>query len=183
MMLQLVLGGARSGKSRFAEQTAQQYAQAKQQQLIYLATAQALDLEMQQRISIHQQQRHKSWQTLEEPYALCNRLLQFNQLAKPPVVLVDCLTLWITNCLLHTDKRLWVRQRDDFLRCLPMLHFPLFLVSNEVGQGIVPLGEINRQFVDEAGWLHQRISEQATKVSFLIAGCEQVLKNTQLRET
>lgn len=178
MRVHLILGGARSGKSRFAEQKACELAD-KSCDLIYIATAQALDESMKQRIQLHQTQRDKRWQTIEEPISLAESLRQLNEDHRPKVVLIDCLTLWLTNCLLHTDKTLWHTQCDEFLQLLPLLHFPLLMVSNEVGQGIVPLGEINRQFVDEAGWLHQAISKQASKVSFMVAGLEQVLKDTE----
>lgn len=169
MRVHLILGGARSGKSSFAEQQACELAD-KSGDLIYIATAQALDEAMKQRIQLHQNQRDKNWQTIEEPISLAESLRQLNEDNHPKVVLIDCLTLWLTNCLLHTDKTLWRTQRDDFLQLLPRLNYHLLLVSNEVGQGIVPLGEINRQFVDEAGWLHQAISKQASKVSFMVAG-------------
>lgn len=176
MSIHLILGGARSGKSRFAEQQACELAD-KGVDLIYIATAQALDESMKQRIQRHQNQRDNNWQTIEEPINLAAKLRQLNEDNSSKVVLVDCLTLWLTNCLLHTDKTLWRTQCDEFLQLLPRLDYHLLLVSNEVGQSIVPLGEINRQFVDEAGWLHQAISKQASKVSFMVAGLEQVLKD------
>lgn len=178
MKLHLILGGARSGKSRFAEQRAKKLAENLNKDLLYIATAQALDDGMKKRIGLHQARRDKSWQTIEEPLNLANALEALNQDGRDKVVLVDCLTLWLTNCLLDADNSMWNTQKEAFLQVLPKLNYPLLLVSNEVGQGIVPLGEINRKFVDEAGWLHQDISQQANKVSFMVAGLEQVLKDT-----
>lgn len=170
-MKQLILGGARSGKSTLAETIAIK----SNKKVIYIATGQGLDEEMQARIQQHQAQRSVHWQTVEEPIALATALAQFNH--PQYCVLVDCLTLWLTNCLLNEDIHCWATQKNALLDELADFKGNLILVSNEVGQGIIPLGEINRQFVDEAGWLHQRLSQECEKVIFVVAGLPQVLKN------
>lgn len=170
-MKQLILGGARSGKSTLAETLAIK----SNKKVIYIATGQGLDEEMQARIKQHQAQRPINWQTIEEPMNLAKVLVQFNHTQY--CVLVDCLTLWITNCLLSEDAHCWPAQKNALLDELADFKGDLILVSNEVGQGIVPLGEINRQFVDETGWLHQRLAQECEKVIFVVAGLPQVLKN------
>lgn len=143
---------------------------------MYLATATAGDGEMSDRIRLHQLQRQKhSWLTVEEPIKLAQVLLE--KAKEGGCILVDCLTLWLTNCLCHKDKEIWVAEKQALLDCLPQLSGRIIFVSNEVGQGIVPLGELNRRFVDEAGWLHQALAAQADKVTFVTAGIAQSLKS------
>lgn len=170
-MLQLILGGARSGKSRLAEQTAKDTGLS----VIYIATAQALDAEMQQRIVHHQQQRPVDWQVLEEPIYLADRLLQCDQANQ--LILVDCLTLWLTNLLLAEDHALQQQQMQKLFEVLPQLQSQIILVSNETGLGVVPMGEISRRFVDEAGRLHQTLGQLANKVMFCVAGFPMILKD------
>ncbi|EOR07542.1 bifunctional adenosylcobinamide kinase/adenosylcobinamide-phosphate guanylyltransferase [Acinetobacter genomosp. 15BJ] len=170
-MLQLILGGARSGKSRLAEQTAKETGLS----VIYIATAQALDAEMQQRIAHHQQQRPADWQVLEEPIFLADRLLQCDQANQ--LILVDCLTLWLTNLLLAEDPTLQQQQMQKLFEVLPQLQSQITLVSNETGLGVVPMGEISRRFVDEAGRLHQTLGQLANKVMFCVAGFPMILKD------
>ena len=169
-MLQLILGGARSGKSRLAEQTAKESGLS----VVYIATAQALDEEMQQRIQHHQQQRPSHWQLSEEPIFLADQLLQVDQ--ENQLILVDCLTLWLTNLLLAEDTALQQQQTEKLLKVLPQLKSDIILVSNETGLGIVPMGEISRRFVDEAGRLHQALGQLADKVVFCVAGFPMILK-------
>lgn len=170
MMIELVLGGARSGKSRYAESTAK----AKNKRLIYIATAQALDLEMSDRIKRHQQDRNDSWQTIEEPIDLADVLVANDD--SDNCILVDCLTLWLTNCLLAADQECWQQQKEALLNVLPKLKSEIILVSNETGLGIVPLDPLSRRFVDESGWLHQAIAPIADKVTFIAAGLPLSLK-------
>ena len=170
-MLQLILGGARSGKSRLAENIAQQ----RGIPVIYVATAQALDDEMQQRIQHHQQQRPKQWKLCEEPFFLADQLLKLDQ--EHQIILVDCLTLWLTNLLLAEDQDLQQQQTDKLLEILPKLKSEIILVSNETGLGVVPMGEISRRFVDEAGRLHQALGQLANKVVFCVAGFPMILKD------
>ena len=169
-MLQLILGGARSGKSRLAEQTAKESGLS----VVYIATAQALDEEMQQRIQHHQQQRPSHWQLSEEPIFLADQLLQLDQ--ENQLILVDCLTLWLTNLLLAEDTALQQQQTEKLLKVLPQLKSDIILVSNETGLGVVPMGEISRRFVDEAGRLHQALGQLADKVVFCVAGFPMILK-------
>lgn len=170
-MLQLILGGARSGKSRLAEQTAKETGLS----VIYIATAQALDAEMQQRITHHQQQRPAHWQVLEEPIYLADRLLQCDQANQ--LILVDCLTLWLSNLLLAENPALQHQQMQKLFEVLPRLRSQIILVSNETGLGVVPMGEISRRFVDEAGRLHQTLGQLANKVMFCVAGFPMILKD------
>jgi len=171
----LILGGARSGKSRFAEQAAQTaFQRSNGGKLIYLATACAGDKEMDRRIDHHQQRRGPEWNLIEEPLALADVI---NQAYDSSTILIDCLTLWLSNCL-HNDC--WVKQRSNLLDALANTPANVIMVSNEVGSGIIPLGELSRQFVDESGWLHQQIASIASDVSLVIAGLEMPLKREPL---
>ena len=169
-MLQLILGGARSGKSRLAEQTAQDSGL----QVHYVATAQALDVEMQLRIQHHQAQRPAHWQLSEEPLYLADCLQRID--AAEQLILVDCLTLWMTNLLLADDSSLLFQQMQKLLEVLPTLSSTIILVSNETGLGVVPMGELSRKFVDESGRLHQQLAQLADKVLFCVAGLSMQLK-------
>lgn len=170
-MQTLILGGARSGKSRYAEQLALQ----SQKSVVYIATAQAHDAEMQTRIAHHQASRPAEWLTFEEPLALAATLEAYAQPDR--ILLVDCLTLWLTNllCLEDSEQRL-NRELQALYALLPQLKGDLLLVSNETGLGVVPMGELTRRYVDEAGRLHQHLAAQMQQVIFMIAGLPQVLK-------
>ncbi|MBI1447874.1 bifunctional adenosylcobinamide kinase/adenosylcobinamide-phosphate guanylyltransferase [Acinetobacter sp. AC1-2] len=169
-MLQLILGGARSGKSRLAEQTAI----ATQLAVTYVATAQALDSEMQSRIAHHQNQRPAHWSLVEEPLFLAKTLQKIDR--SNQIILVDCLTLWLTNLLLLDDQNVQEFECEQLIDVLPKLQSEIILVSNETGLGVVPLGEISRRFVDEAGRLHQALGQIADKVMFCVAGFPMILK-------
>ncbi|ACC56998.1 TPA: bifunctional adenosylcobinamide kinase/adenosylcobinamide-phosphate guanylyltransferase [Acinetobacter baumannii] len=169
-MLQLILGGARSGKSRLAEQTAISM----QLAVTYVATAQALDPEMQSRIAHHQNQRPAHWSLVEEPLFLAKTLQKIDR--PNQIILVDCLTLWLTNLLLLEDQNIQQFECEQLLKILPTLESEVILVSNETGLGVVPLGEISRRFVDEAGRLHQALGQIANKVVFCVAGFPMILK-------
>ena len=169
-MKELILGGARSGKSALAERLAQQSGQA----VLYLATATAGDAEMSERILHHRQRRPSHWQLLEEPIELAASLQQH---ASPDTtILVDCLTLWLTNLLLQESNELFEQQRQALLDCLPGLPGRIILVSNEVGLGVVPMGELSRRYVDEAGRLHQALASICDRVTLVVAGLPQVFK-------
>ncbi|MBJ6610527.1 MAG: bifunctional adenosylcobinamide kinase/adenosylcobinamide-phosphate guanylyltransferase [Candidatus Thiothrix moscowensis] len=171
-MQALILGGARSGKSRYAETLALQSGR----EVVYLATAQAHDAEMQARIQHHRVMRPAHWQTLEEPLALAAALQQH---ARPQrVLLVDCLTLWLSNLLCLDDETRLHTETTGLLACLPSLPGDVLLVSNEVGLGIVPLGELTRRYVDHAGWLHQQLAASVDNVVFMVAGLPYPLKGT-----
>lgn len=171
-MLELILGGARSGKSRVAEERAI----AGGKQLFYIATAQAGDAEMSQRIQHHRERRDRRWTVIEEPSRLAEVLAA--TAAPDRCLLVDCLTLWLSNLLQH-DR--WPRERQALLEILPQLPGDIILVSNEVGMGIVPLGELSRLFVDESGRLHQELANLCNRVTFTVAGIPQLLKNSEER--
>lgn len=169
---QLILGGARSGKSRYAEQCAQALRPSRKR--LYVATATAGDDEMSDRIQQHQERRDEQWQLIEEPIHLANVL---DHAQGDSVILIDCLTLWLSNCL---HEKCWVEQRDAFLRLLSETQANVIMVSNEVGSGIVPMGELSRQFVDQSGWLHQEIASVCTHVNLVVAGLPLALKGTLL---
>jgi len=167
----LILGGARSGKSDFAEQSADKHATASEQPLFYIATATAGDSEMQARIEQHQQRRDARWSLVEEPIRLAKVV---SQTPTKATILIDCFTLWLSNCL-HEDC--WAEQRKRFLAQLSQeQQRNIIMVSNEVGSGIVPMGELSRQFVDEIGWLNQEIAELCDEVSLVCAGLSVSLK-------
>ena len=169
-MRTLILGGSRSGKSRLAERMANESGL----DITYVATAQALDQEMAARIEHHRARRPQHWRNVEEPLALADALKR--HAAPDRCLLVDCLTLWLTNLLLHADPSLFERERDALLQTLPELPGTLILVSNETGMGIVPLGELSRRYSDEAGWLHQKIAVLADRVVLTVAGIPLALK-------
>ncbi len=164
----LVLGGARSGKSRFAEELGD----ALPGPHIYIATAQAFDAEMTERIARHRADRADHWQTAECPLALPEAVQDHD--GPNNVILVDCLTLWLTNVMLGNHDV--AAARGKLAGLLPQVRGTLLLVSNEVGQGIVPENALARQFRDEAGWLHQAMAKTADEVWFVTAGIPQRLK-------
>ncbi len=172
-MIELILGGARSGKSALAERLAGATGE-----VVYIATATAGDAEMAARIEHHQARRPDHWATIEAPLQLAATLRQ--QAAAERCLLVDCLTLWLTNWLLRDDEAAFRAERDALLAALPALPGRVILVSNETGCGVVPMGELSRRFVDESGWLHQRVAALADRVVFTVAGLPQVLKGEPL---
>ena len=169
-MKQFVLGGARSGKSAYAQQLASDSGK----QVVYIATAFAGDDEMALRIAHHKQQRPVEWRVVEEQIALADTLIAWAN--EQTCVLVDCLTLWLTNLLCHADVSVLQQQRELFLDSFSSLPGDVILVSNEVGTGIIPQGELNRRFVDEAGFLHQRLAQQCDRVFLTVAGLPLSLK-------
>lgn len=173
-MLELILGGARSGKSRLAERLARESGLA----VCYVATSQALDDEMAARIAQHRAGRPAEWALVEEPLALARVLRE--QAAPGRCLLVDCLTLWLTNLLLTDDPQRLAQEREALLECLAELPGRIILVSNETGLGVVPLGELSRRYVDEAGWLHQALAERCRRVLFCVAGLPMTLKGDPL---
>lgn len=190
MSIHLILGGARSGKSSFAEKQAKYHEKNTHSQVYYLATAQSLDEEMSARIKRHQLQRPDHWELIESPIdlgkAIKQVVLKHQSTHKTPMtVLVDCLTLWLSNCLCSAEKNRWQQEKLALLNVLidyaHTSEVTLLLVSNEVGHGIVPLGELSRNFVDQAGWLHQDIAEIAADVDFIMAGIALSLKSKSLK--
>lgn len=181
MSVHLILGGARTGKSAYAEKLASTL----ELPVTYIATAQVYDAEFQQRIDHHKATRPAYWTTVEQPFDLGKTLLTHDQ--ADTCLIVDCLTLWLAQCICpdcdcapanseQTTAQRWAYEREHLLVALPNLKAHTFLVSNEVGMGIVPLGEINRQFQDEQGRLNQSIASIAHKVSFVAAGLPIQLK-------
>ncbi|AGL86253.1 MULTISPECIES: bifunctional adenosylcobinamide kinase/adenosylcobinamide-phosphate guanylyltransferase [Pseudomonas] len=173
-MLQLILGGARSGKSRLAEKLAGDSALA----VTYIATSQPLDGEMNQRIAHHRDRRPAHWGLIEEPLELA-RVLQ-ESAGEGRCLLVDCLTLWLTNLLMLEDPERLAAEREALLHCVASLPGEIIFVSNETGMGVVPLGELTRRYVDEAGWLHQALAERCQRVVLTVAGLPLTLKGTAL---
>lgn len=180
-MLHFVLGGARSGKSRFAEALASDF-ERDGKTVIYVATANRtfedengqsqFDPEMAQRIEHHLSQRPDHWQTVECPLKLSHCLEQLNH--SNHCVLVDCLTLWYLNTLQENPDN--SSEESSFLATLKSHKANLVVVSNEVGLGVVPLGALSRNYVDGLGRLHQKVAAIADSVSFLVAGIEMKLK-------
>ena len=171
----LIFGGARSGKSAYAEQLAI----ASGKSVIYLATAQAGDAEMQTRIAHHQARRPSKWHTLECTIELAQAILQTS--TPDNLILIDCLTLWLSNLLFSENvaspevgkvipPQIFSIQRSAFLLALENLPGDVIMVSNEVGMGIIPNGAISRWFVDEAGRLNQAVAAQCEQVSWVAAG-------------
>lgn len=159
--LTFVLGGARSGKSRHAEELIENLPAP----WTYIATAQAFDGEMRERIAIHRERRSADWQTVDSPFDLTGAL-QAAPAGQP--VLVDCLTLWLTNHMLA--ERNLADEVEALADILSKPRGPWFVVSNEVGMGIVPDNALARRFRDEAGRLNQRIAAIADRVLFMVAG-------------
>ena len=166
----LILGGVRSGKSRLAERLAIQ----SHLPVIYIATATIEDAEMQARIELHRANRPAHWQVMEESLQLATELARLA--AENHCLLVDCLTLWLTNLLLHQDSTVFEREYTSFLSVLPTLPGRIILVSNETNMGIIPMGELSRRYCDEAGRLHQLVARQCEQVILMVAGLPHYLK-------
>ncbi len=162
MTTELILGGARSGKSRYALTQAQ----ASTGSVIWVATAQAWDEEMRARIAIHRAERPAHWATIEAPLQLAAALAS----CRDQFVVVDCLTLWLSNWLCRDDEAGWIAERAAFMQEITQSRAPLLLVSNEVGFGIVPENALARRFRDEAGRLHQDIAACVPMVTLVVAG-------------
>ncbi|HCH22975.1 MAG TPA: bifunctional adenosylcobinamide kinase/adenosylcobinamide-phosphate guanylyltransferase [Oceanospirillaceae bacterium] len=179
----LYLGGARSGKSVLAENAAHSWLQSNPNgQVVYIATAQVWDKEMQVRVSQHQQRRPEHWQLVEEPMQLAEVLTSYRHAAQPTCVLVDCLTLWLTNQLCQqvdddTDAEVVAQQAvHELAEVVENYSGQLLLVSNEVGSGIVPMGELSRQFQDLSGLMNQLLARACDKATLVVAGLPLVLK-------
>jgi len=193
--IHLIIGGARSGKSSLAER----YAKSSNLPVTYIATAQAFDNEMQQRIAQHQAERPEHWQLVESPLLLAKTIASVIENSQQDIcILVDCLTLWLSNSLCkpkveaartsECNLDYWQQEKQQFLAQLESIKLrsgnekqrvEIILVSNEVGHGIVPMGELSRQFVDQAGWLHQATAKVADNVEFVMAGLPLSLKSPE----
>lgn len=176
-MIELVLGGIKSGKSRLAEQ----HAIDSGFDVIYIATATKsfngnTDQSMLDRIAQHKEQRPSHWQVIEEPLHLADCLIK--HCSNKQYVLVDCLTLWITNLLLNEDKNLLNNEINKLLNTLPVLNGDITFVSNETNMGIIPDSVLARQFCDETGVLHQQLATISDRVILTVAGLPHVLKGS-----
>ncbi|MEJ7805407.1 MAG: bifunctional adenosylcobinamide kinase/adenosylcobinamide-phosphate guanylyltransferase [Telluria sp.] len=181
MSATLVLGGARSGKSAYAEKLAAQSAR----QVVYIATARAGDAEMAARIAQHRNSRPQHWLTVEEPLHLAAAIARHS--TPQHLVLIDCLTLWLSNLLFAsggdypdvgtiTLPALFDAERTALLDALAHAPGEVVLVSNEVGMGIVPIGAVSRCFADEAGRLNQAVAAVCERAVFIAAGLPLRLK-------
>ncbi|TSA20686.1 MAG: bifunctional adenosylcobinamide kinase/adenosylcobinamide-phosphate guanylyltransferase [Betaproteobacteria bacterium] len=168
-MTALIIGGARSGKSRYAQGWAERGGAA----VALIATGQARDAEMAARIARHQAERPAAWQTVEEPIHLAAVLQRAAGAGR--CVVVDCLTLWVLN-LLEAGESVFVEERAALLALVPQLAGEVIFVSNEVGLGVIPMGSLSRRFVDEAGWLNQDLAAIVDTVVFVAAGLPLVMK-------
>jgi adenosylcobinamide kinase/adenosylcobinamide-phosphate guanylyltransferase len=169
-MAELILGGARSGKSALALRRATE----SRRTVVWIATAEAGDDEMVARIARHRAERPAHWRTVEETLHLADTLRRVA--SADSCVVVDCLTLWLTNLLLAEDAALLARETGALLDILPTLPGQIILVANEVGLGIVPENALARRFRDEAGRLNQAVAALCERVTFVAAGLPLVLK-------
>ncbi|MCF6253221.1 MAG: bifunctional adenosylcobinamide kinase/adenosylcobinamide-phosphate guanylyltransferase [Thiomicrorhabdus sp.] len=182
-MIRFILGGARSGKSSYAESVATS-TEREGHKVFYIATAntvvsslvekggeKSIDSEMISRIQRHQADRPRHWKTIESPIYLAECLQSIDH--ETHCILIDCLTLWTLNLLESGELK---KEKEALLSVLPILKSEVILVSNEVGLGVVPLGKLTRRFVDELGWLHQEIARSADEVMFVTAGLPMKIK-------
>lgn len=169
MSYSLILGGARSGKSRYAEEQATKLSNRTGWPVIYLATATVTDPEMAHRIAQHQSERPQSWTTVEEPLEVTSWLSQTH---KPLIVLLDCLSLLLNNWMFvdPDDSHRWVLRQNQFYEALVQFPYPIIVVSNEVGQGIVPDNPLARQYRDALGRFNQILAATADPAILMVAG-------------
>ncbi len=170
----LILGGVKSGKSRHAEELAQAYSNKHGALVTLIATATANDVEMHARIARHKASRDPKWRVIEEPTALGAVLesidAQKNASQIRHCIVVDCLTLWMTNLLTSGDENLLERESAAFLAATRECSSELIIVSNETNMGITPMGVLSRRFCDEIGVLHQTLGKEFDRVSLIVAG-------------
>ena len=166
-----ITGGCRSGKSRYALDYANQHFSKK----IYLATCEALYEEMAQRIEHHKKMRGPEWHTIEEPVEIVDKIRQYGD--KVEVILLDCITLWLSNLLTKGNDDLKIKDGiNRLMEILKQTSTSLIVVSNEVGMGIVPADSLSRQFRDLSGMVNQRIAEMVDTVIFMVSGIPIFLK-------
>jgi len=167
----LITGGCRSGKSRFALDYANHHFSKK----LYLATAGVLDEEMALRVENHRKARGPEWQTVEEPVAVVDRISEYGD--KAEVILLDCLTLWLSNLLLRRDNESKIMEEVERLtKTIKESPATLIVVTNEVGMGIVPADPLGRRFRDLSGMANQKMAEAADTVIFMVSGIPMFLK-------
>ncbi len=168
----LVIGGCRSGKSTYALQTAEKLPGGRK---IFIATCVPQDDEMAQRVARHQKERSQQWTTVEEPLYLPEIILEHSP--HTDVMLIDCLTLWVSNLLMKTtDEKKLEQIVLRFIDAFKKASCPLVVVSNEVGAGIVPENQLARQFRDLTGWVNQAVAKCASQVVWMVAGIPVVVK-------
>ncbi len=172
----LVLGGTRSGKSSWALH----YTEAQYRSHLFIATARALDEEMAERIRLHKSSRGPDWQLVEEPIEISKALR--TRCGDVEAVLIDCLTVWLSNVLLEKGDQKIEPYQDDLLETLSAREQTIVVVSNEVGMSIVPENPLGRKFRDLSGQINQKIATMADKVIFLTAGLPMYLKGAPCRE-
>jgi len=167
-----VIGGCRSGKSSYAMQTAEKVPA---EQKIFIATCVPQDDEMKRRVARHQKERSQNWVTVEAPLDLPEAILQNSR--RGDVILIDCLTLWVSNLLIETgDEKKIEDTIPQLIEALQKATCPIVLVSNEVGTGIVPENQLARQFRDITGWVNQAVARCANKVVWMVAGIPVTVK-------
>lgn len=171
-MRELILGGVRSGKSRLAEQ----HAKDSGLEVVYIATAQVRDAEMQRRVAEHQARRPAAWRAVEAGQNLAAVLQR--EASAQRCVLVDCLTLWLTQLLCDASEQELRRECDALLAVLPTLPGRIILIGNETNMGVVPMGELSRRYCDEAGRLHQQLAQLCDCVYLTVAGLPLIVKGT-----
>ena len=170
----LILGGVRSGKSREALRVAALLPPGSRG--CFLATAQALDADMQARIARHQAERPQGWTTVEEPYDIAGACERFT--GRFDVMVLDCLTLWVSNLLLRGDKDAAILDATDNLaRYAGLRRLSLIMVSNEVGAGVHPPTQIGLRFQDVLGEVNHRLAAASDRVTYMVAGIPMMIKN------
>lgn len=176
-MKHLVIGGVRSGKSAFAQQLVQEYSRDKdgaEKEVIYLATSKALDEGMAARIEKHQQNRPSEWHLIEEEKELA-AILQ-NPSHQASVILIECMTLWLTNLMCMEDSQRADKFKADFLQALTTTTANVVLVTSEVGCGVMPMNKMARDFADQIGELNQALATLSDKATLVSAGLPLTLK-------
>jgi len=169
-----ITGGCRSGKSRYALDYANRHFSKK----LYLATCEVLDQEMAQRVENHKKMRGPEWQTVEEPLEVVEKVRRYGDEAE--VVLLDCITLWLSNLLLKWDDDSKVTgEVDRLIETLKKSQASFLIVSNEVGMGIVPADPLSRRFRDLSGIVNQKIAEVADTVIYIVSGIPMFLKGVE----
>lgn len=171
----LVLGGVRSGKSRRASAWASHFGGA----VSFVATAEPFDAELRERIAAHQRERPAAWGTLEVPRRLAQTLERLDQARE--TVLIDCLTLWLTNLLVGEDEAALSAEVDSFLRWLATSDCHVVMVANEAGLGLIGATPLSRRFLDIAGEVQQRVAARCDRVELMVAGLPLVVKGADLQ--
>lgn len=178
----LITGGSRSGKSRFALEKASSFSRK-----VFLATALAIDSEMEKRIARHQKERDLNFRTVEEPIHLAQAI----RANAPSVdgILVDCLTFWLNNLFYHSGmpeadfSESFNQEIDDFLKVIEQKPTTLILVTNEINMGVIPADPLTRRFVEKQGWLNQEVARRADEVVLMVSGIPQILKQEKSMRT